>query len=305
MKNVNYHEGITLNGSQAEQVFNLLDRTGLNWSVNKKDLYGPEGEHTNSYGIFRSDSGSWLGTVGERYTPYQNSDLAELLVSASDGLCSFSRGGTIGGGEKVFLQAELDSKHIGNSEVKRWITALNSHDGSTSIGFGSQSTVVICQNTFYRAYGQVNHFRHTANAATRLEVAMRDLRKALGMDENLMRTFDRFADTRLNDEMVERVISKIFAVDAKTAGSEEVSTRKKNQVMSFSGALMREKRDQGDTLWALFNAATRYTNHIAAPREDDRKREYLMTGGGANINGMAFDECMKWIDANTLELVTV
>jgi hypothetical protein len=47
----------------------------------------------------------------------------------------------------------LPAEIIGRSEVKRWLTCLNSHDGSTSVGFGSSNTVVVCQNTFFRALG--------------------------------------------------------------------------------------------------------------------------------------------------------
>ena len=127
----------------GEKTFEILDATGLNWTVRKSALYGPNGEKTKSFGIFRNDTDNWLGTVRERYTPFQNHEMAETIVQASHGVdVPLTRGGELRGGGLIYLQAQLPDEFIGKSAVKRYITALNSHDGTTAIGFGSSSTVV-------------------------------------------------------------------------------------------------------------------------------------------------------------------
>ena len=55
-----------------EKTFNLLEATGLNWTVNKLPLYSKDGLTTESFGIFRNDNNNWLGTVGKRYEEMQN-----------------------------------------------------------------------------------------------------------------------------------------------------------------------------------------------------------------------------------------
>ena len=52
--------------STFEKTFNVLQDTGLNWSVEKKPLVSEDGLPTESYGIFRNDNNAWLGTAGER-----------------------------------------------------------------------------------------------------------------------------------------------------------------------------------------------------------------------------------------------
>ena len=69
-----------------EKTFELLNATGLNWTVSKESLTTIDGKDTESFGIFRSDNEKWLGTVGNRYTPMQNFELAETVIVASDGL---------------------------------------------------------------------------------------------------------------------------------------------------------------------------------------------------------------------------
>jgi hypothetical protein len=89
-----------------EKVFELLDQTGLNWTVNKDELISKDGYKTESFGIFRNDSKLWLGTVGDRYTPLQNFEMAEILVNATEGIgLNISRGGMLYNGAKIYLQA--------------------------------------------------------------------------------------------------------------------------------------------------------------------------------------------------------
>ena len=288
-----------------EKTFNLLEKTGLNWTVKKEQLQTADGKQTESFGIFRNDNSGWLGTVGNRYKTFQNFEMAEMVLQAADGVnLQVERGGALFGGCKTYLQAGLPDEFIGKSGVKRFITCLNSHDGSTSIGFGSANTVVVCQNTFFKAFGEINKVRHTDSAKERLDVMMKDLRVAMQLDQALMDNFKRMADLQLKDEAIERVINSIFSVN-KTTVSSEISTRKENQVKSFAGALQQSVNEQGSTIWALFNGITRYTNHIAAPSGTDKKTDYLLANGGQALAETGFNEIMKWVEENTAYLVPV
>ena len=277
----------------------LLNSTGLNWEVQKLALKTDDGRETESFGIFRTDNSKWIGTVGPQYTPFQNTELAETLLAASDGVgIEFNRGGLLRHGAKVYLQAQLPSEYIGRSDVNRYITALNSHDGSTSIAFGSSSTVVICQNTFYRAYKELQKFRHTTNAKANIENAIADMRATLELDNKLMDKFKRMADAKLSEEVFSNILKACFDVSMDKRLS-EYSTRKKNQIESINKAVEKEIELEGPTLWGLFNGITRYTNHIAVKPEN--KNEYLMSGTGYKTNVTAFNEIMTFIEANTAE----
>jgi len=304
MKNVKSTENIALSGDQSEKVFNLLENSGLNWTVEKKGLFGPEGERTGSFGVFKNGD-QWLGTVGPQYTPLQNAELAETLVMAAKDMgLEFARGGHINGNTKVFFQAQLPEAFIGKSGMKRMLTAINSHDGTTSVGFGTTNTVIVCQNTFYRSYRDagVTKIRHTATMQERIANAIDELRKSLAMEEVSLGQMKRMDATPLRDEAIQAVVNRIFRTDV-SKNEDEVSTRKKNGIMQFAGALKTEIELEGNTLWGLFNAVTRYTNHIKAPKEAEQKAAYLMDGGGAYINNICFNEIMKWVDDNTAELV--
>ena len=295
------------NTNQIDRTLDLLNATGLAWEVKKKPLYAMNeagiNVPTNSYGIFKGDK--HLGTTGERYEPFQNYQLAETIINATERLnLPKLRGGSLCDDTKIYLQAELQSDIIGKSEIKRYVTALNSHNGTSAIGFGSSNTVVVCQNTFYMAYKALTKFKHTINAESRVKDAVELLKLTLINDEMLMEDFKVMANKPLNDEIVERVIRNLFKVE-KDMKQEDVSTRKVNQLSEFGTAIHKSIEEQGSTIWALFNGVTRYTNHITAPTDSNDKLSYLMDGTGYQKNLIGFNTIMNWIKENSFEYATI
>jgi len=286
----------------SQKTFDVLQSTGLNWSVEKKPLVSQDGLPTESYGIFRNDNNQWLGTAGERYTPYQNSQLVERMVELTDvaGI-PITKGGELQGGKKIYLQAELEQERVGASNIKRFITAMNSHDGSTSIAFGVANKVIVCSNGFYRTLKEMkSKHRHTRNAESSISVSISQLQDAIREEFNLIQTYKSFDATTLTDEAVDRTIRAMFKVSL-DAPEDSVSTRKSNQVKSFADSLVTEVNTHGKTLWSLFNAVTRYTNHVAAPQGEDAKNTYLMVGGGYKLSNIGYNEVLKMVDDNTLQ----
>lgn len=285
-----------MNNEKTQQVLNLLNATELNWSVEKKPLYAfsESGEKisTDSYGIMRGDK--HLGTVGKQYVPFQNAEMAETIIEATEALgIATTRGGSLADDRKVFLQAELAEMQIGNSGIRRWITCTNSHDGTSSIGFGSTNTVIVCQNTFHRANKELSKFRHTRTAKERIELAISEMRATLLLDNKVMDSFKRMADTKLDEPIVQQLLQSVFGVTADTK-REDISGRKNNQILEFNKSLLTSIDEQGQTVWALFNGITRYTNHFAAPK--DGKLNYLMNGGGYKTNNIAYEFLNDYIE---------
>jgi phage/plasmid-like protein (TIGR03299 family) len=288
-----------------EKVFELLQSTGTNWTVSKEPLITTGGIETESFGLIRSDNSKWLGTVGKQYVAFQNFELAETLVKASEDVgILMQKGGTFGGGKKVYYQAELPQQVIGASSVKRYITGTNSHDGTQSIGFGSSNTNIVCQNTYHMAYKEINRFRHTTTASDRITAAIGDLRMAIGLDEKLMENFKRMADTPISQGIFGNLMKRVFDVDLDIKES-ELKTQKKNKLISLNEAIEQDVAIHGGNLWALFNGITRYTNHYVKHKTEEDKTSYLMNGAGYETNLATFEEIMAWIDEHSAKVFAV
>ena len=279
-----------------DKIFQVLEETKTNWNVNKLPLVAIESNdhnllNTETYGLFRSDNNNWLGSVGNRYEVMPNHELAEIMVGIQDRFGGEILGGQLQGGKKIYYQMTLPSERIGNDVIKRNITCLNSHDGTSSIGFGSTNVVVSCSNMFHRAMKDLSRFRHTMSASERLAIAVTEFQKALDTDRALMDDFQKMSQIQIDETILEKVMGSVFNVDMKSKVSDN-STRKRNQVSQFEVSLAKETREKGGTLWGLFNAVTYYTNHL----EKKQDLNYLMYGSGYKKNLTAFNTIKKYME---------
>lgn len=283
-----------------EKVFETLEQTQTNWSVSKLPLVSAvDGYATESFGIFRKDNHTWLGSVGNQYEPMQNAELLTLLIQATDLLnLPVSNGGILQEGKKVFYQIALQDEFIGRSAMKRNVTALNSHNGTSSVGFGMTNTVVICQNTFYKAFREIEKVKHTGNMLTRVKAIADEIKRVLMGEQKMIDGFKRMADMPMQDEIVERLIKKLFPQTNDKTNLSELSTRTKNNIITFSNDLQTEINLEGKTIWGLFNAVTRYTNHSL---KNDDKMNSLMTGQGFRLSNVAYNELMAYVENNSAE----
>lgn len=270
------------------QTFELLGQTDSNWTVNKLPLVSQEGLPTESFGIFRNDNNLWLGTIGKQYEPIQNFEIAETLIATTDEISDSHIGGLLNNGKKVFYQTEIDPVSIDRDEVKRYVTILNSHDGSSSIGFGFSNTVVVCQNTFYKAMKDVQKFRHTTSAKERLEIAKKQVREILLAENDVIETYKRMADKKVTNNAIKMVVADLFDFKPEDFENpvEDLSTRKVNDISKFKEIMDAEFASHGETLWGLFNAVTWKTNHVDSKRSN--QLENVMIGSGYKKNNSAF-----------------
>lgn len=292
-----------------EATLDLLINTGLNWTVTKEKLIAEDGKPTSSFGLFRKDNGVHLSTVTDRYTVYQNYELAEALIEATHEIgLNTTRGGQLDGGKRVYLQAEMPETYIGNSGVKRWMTGLGVHGGG-SVAFGSTDVVVVCQNTFYRAYGELSKFRHTASIQERVKQFVEEIKIAIGISQQQVQTYKIMANLPLKEEIFVGVMKHVFGVDINKKKEElDLGSRERNKLIEVNNAIETELKLEGGTLWGLFNGITRFTNHHAMkPKADlapelraEKLKTYLMVGGGYETNLKAYKTITDWLIENKL-----
>jgi len=139
--------------ANSERVASLLDKFDLRWTVSKQPLFLEDGTPTIYKAVVRDDNKQVFQTCKDSYSPFQNSELAELLIKIADkGGYEIHKGGYFKGGAKVYVQLlsgnQLNGIGKNKTTVIGYTTGLNSHDGSTSLKWGSTNTTICCQNTF-------------------------------------------------------------------------------------------------------------------------------------------------------------
>lgn len=309
------------NLSREEVIFEVLQATGLNWSVRKEKATLESGlVIPDKVGAVRSDNGGYLGSVGTDYQHLQNADMVSLIYDSgkevfnsnlelkhpwnnSETLGSFGNmgGGSLKGGSRVFVQLELPSLYIGKSNVNRFITGTNGHDGTLALGFGTSNQVICCRNTFAIANRDLAKIKHTSSMQQKIDEAIKSLRRVLEFEDRQMEVFELASNRAFDKKHIQDIVLSVFgkSVDSK---SDEVSTRMKNQMTEFSADINQSIQEQGETLWALFNSVTRYTNHTQKTKDKDFG---LMFGKEAEINQRAYETMLSWLKEPSLELVAL
>jgi Domain of unknown function (DUF932) len=287
----------------AQEVEKILNTTGLSWDVKKEDLVSVTGLETRNSGIFRNDNDLWLGTTSKKYTPYQNSELVYTIYIASKQLnIRIVGGGENYDGKRVYLLLELPDEFIGNTKIKRYITAVNYHNGGGSVGFGSTNKIETMTssgnyncNNFFRLYPDLGKFRHSSSIKQRIQIAINELFNSIKKDNDMMNAFSKMAEVKLENELLAEVMKACYSVDLDNNMS-NMSTRQFNKITAVSNIVTQEVKNEQDTVWGLFNGILKSTQ-ITTPKSSNTD-DYYMAGQGYNINMKAYTTILDYLAKN-------
>ena len=289
-----------VNPTQAEQ---LLHKFNLNWSVEKlpinfnfPSVISPndlKSVDSGFYGVVRTDNNDCFGAFTDQYETFQNSELAELVLKVADVIGKpISRGIEFKGGRKVMLQVDLDPVKVGDDTITRKATALNSHDGSSSLRWGTTGTTLSCANQFSAISKELeNGVRHTKNMRDAIERSLRIIEGMEKADKTLFEVFSRMTDFKVTQKQVNETINMITGVDVtmgESSARDKYSTRKLNQTQDLVQSVVKEMSYKGQTLWGLFSGVTHYTTHKGGSERTREESKYV--GGLQRLDQKVFNK---------------
>jgi phage/plasmid-like protein (TIGR03299 family) len=268
---------------QTNRVQDVLNQTGLNWTVREESLTTESGIIIpQQKAIIRDDTNTVLSVHGEGYYPYQNHQLIELLdkVSQQVGL-PIHKGGMFGDGKKVFIQLKSNDLKLGTDRVEGFITGVNSFDGSTSLAFGPSNITISCQNTFFAAFRNMDtKVRHTKNMVMRVDEICRGLERVIEEEAVMFEDIKQMADTKMTKENQEWVSRLLFNIEREVNLNDEkaLSTVTRNKLSRFEIDLNGELKEKGDSLWGLFSGVTKYTTHSMTKDDNSENKMFGVYG---------------------------
>ena len=286
------------------EVENTLDKFNMNWKVEKKPLHFVDSDvvggiqvvnqhDTDFFGVVRSDNKDCFGAFTKQYEIFQNSELAELVLNVADVIGKpITHGVSFKGGRRVAMQLELEPIKVGQDTIKRYATAINSHDGSTSLRWGTTGVTISCDNQFSAMRKSLeSSARHTSNMRRLIDVSLRALENLEESDTSLYETFNKMANIEIENSFVQKVIEKISGVDTKLSmanAQDKYSTRKINICEKITTSIAEEMSYKGKTLWGLFSGVTHYSTHKGG--SENSRQESKLTGSLQRLDQSIFNQ---------------
>ena len=280
-----------MNNEMNNRVNEILVAHNLDFRIEKEQLLSSTGRPTPFYGLFNDKTGECINSVKEGYTVSQNDEVVELVLRGMEGFgeLSVSKAGSLNGGRKVFIQLGIEGmSKVGEERIKRYVTVIDSNDGSTGLSVGIGELVMSCQNQFFKFYksGQ-SKLRHTTSLTQRIKEIPFLIEMALSESLKLTETYKQFQSTsvtrKLADEMVKYILGfdKTMSIKAES----EMSTRSLNAMDSLYNHIEKETNQKGMNLFGLFSGVTSWTTHEkSAPRRENGREESIMTGTNYRTN---------------------
>lgn len=297
--------GLQLNDiSNSDKVAEMLDKYGLRWSVSKQRMYLNDGTPTEFYGIVREDNNDVFTTCKDTYMPFQNSELAELLIRISERTgYSIHSGGMFNGGGKVYLQLntgnEINGLGKNKTTVKGYVTGINGHDGTSSLKWGAVNFTICCRNTFASASGKLqNAARHTASIHDKVERSLRDIEGVVFQEKTLFDQFIKLSEIPVTTDSIVKVVKSVTGVDinkTRNDASADYSGYAINRASELSSSIASEMTSKGHTLWGLFSGVTHYTSHVmGTPKRENGRTESKYVGKGAEVDNKSFEQILQF-----------
>lgn len=262
-----------------EKVITALQSEDLDFDVVMREAYTlmngaptPNGKF-NPVRVNRDGSESLLSGIGfsKDFTPVQNRDaftvIGDLAQLADIDLVNV---GSWGNGAGVFAQINLGDMMVnGQDKVGKYLSIVNSHDGSR--GFGALITPYryFCENQISASINDArrNHtiisLRHSAEIHDRMKELSIALQNANGAFDRAFVAYQKLAEKKIGMGDVRQVLAKFFPLP-QNVGERGV----KNWAEKIQSVVERFKDADGGraeqmTAWNLYNAVQGTVQHTA------------------------------------------
>lgn len=299
-----------------EMVKQILKEHKLDFTIIKDKLTSDDnGWKTPYYGLFNSKTKACINTCKAGYRISQNEEIVRLVLEGIKNIVGdlkVHKAGSIHGGRKVYIQLEIagEAKKVGKKSIlKRYVTIIDSNDGSTGLSVGIGDLDMSCENQFFKFYKKgLSKFRHTASLEERIQEIPELVETALAESLKLIKVYKTFESTPITKKLADEMVKAVLGYDRRLTPLEEqlaLPTKSHNRMDALYAAIEGEMKEKGMNLWGLHSGVTKWVTHgtkvkMEAPDQKSKSKpkrenwdvENLLAGTGYKNNLASFNFCM-------------
>ena len=285
----------------------FIEREGLSLGTNGFEKT-TEKILTPYYVLLNESTGEALNSVKEGYTITQTKEVIRLILHGLENIDSnlrknvkITKGGQINGGRKIFLQFEIDSNtNIDGDAITRYITVVDSNDGTTGLSIGIGDETASCTNQFYQFNKNADFkFKHTKSIDENLKRVSTLIENAFKLSLDTFKLYQEFNKVDVTPKQVQNMIKFVYGHNDESiqnSDSDKPQTRIVNNLKNIEAHIQKEMKSKGNTIWGLHSGFTSWTTNGRednAPKRDNGHIESLMLGANYKYNDNSFKYAKK------------
>ena len=285
------------------------NRLDFDTEMRPVSFMGADGEFhgTKMFAPVRSDDGTIISehTFTRAYRPIQNRDAFKVIADiANVADIEFRNVGSWGNGAGVFAQIAIGDDMVvggGDDHVGRYISVVNSHDGTRGCAILITPYRFWCENQIAPALSHADQaslfrVRHDSMAESRLRILGETMRICDGVFKKTSEIYNRLADNVIDMDFVREGIARCLTYKASDDDPQEPSTHFVNLLTGMVNRF--ESADHGNaekmTAWNLYNAIQGTYQHDT--RNTANKARSVLCGNIAGRSRMALNNIVDMVD---------
>lgn len=291
-----------IHGTKEQQVNEILTNTGLDFRINKVPMVAKYGKGTTIatpyHALVNNKTGEVINSVKKGYHVTQNKDIVGLVL---DGISQFGsqltvqNGGSLKGGRRVYLQLAIEGDSIvGKDTIKKYITIIDSNDGSASLSVGIGDLTMSCSNQFFQfSKSNQSRFKHTASMVQRVKELPFLIEGALSQSMQMIELYNKFQSTECSRNLAHELVNAMLGHDKATMTKLEyanMNKRAESNMEALYNHIEKEFNCKGVNLWGLHSGVTSWTTHEKqAPKTVNGRLESQMIGSNYKANQQSLE----------------
>lgn len=312
-------------------VAGAITASGLSWDVSVEKMTVPmffDGQQQvvevpDNFAVIREDNHKVVGVVGNRYEPYQNSEMWAFIENfqTQSGILLETAGSLKNGRTTWVLAKKGTIEPIAGDPIEEYFLFRNSFDGSSPISVMFTNVRVVCNNTLTMAIKgarNIYNVRHTASAADQIK----EVQKALGLrakyQSKVNLSMEALVKYKMNaggtlkflediifpePKKIVQTVEKGEIVHTFGEATQRANTTRTNNVNSIleliEGGAGADIAGVKGTGYGMYNALTEWADHEKSVRvmngrnESELRFENAFFGTGAKFKAACYTELMK------------
>lgn len=311
--------GRKMTETERRDVMAAMKLAGLDWAVDtialrynaqRDDSQAPQWRTVqDSKGIIRLDTGAYLGTVGDKFTPIQHREAFDEILTplVKDQGCTIEVMASLDGGRRQFALVKMPDATITpaqGDDVRGYFCLANGHDGSQSFKALLTPIRVVCQNTLSMAQADGRTvaavtIRHTKSAPERTKQAAELVTRMRAALDKTGETFMDLAKRVMNAGELAAYIETVIPNPTPAEPLSKVLEQRRAEIarLIFEGKHIEDgittTANGGQaTAWRAYNAVTEYFDHVRAREAKSQAAKLTaydsaLFGGNAAIKAQA------------------